>query len=222
MENVIEKATLQFLKGLATHNNKSWFDAHKSDYDKARENFISCNATIIRKMGVFAPEFAHLDPKKTVFRIYRDVRFSKDKRPYKENFGANLGIGKGDTPAGYYLQVMPGNKSFAAAGAYMPEPAALADMRQEIDYNLKEFEAILKQAAMKKMFGGLDEIEVLKKAPKGYDPENPAVPYLKHKSFVVTRNFTDKEVLANDFIKNVVTTFKVAHPFIAFLNRAGK
>lgn len=217
----IEKSTLQFLKQLAANNNKPWFEANKAVYEAARQNFISMNAELIKKITDFAPEFGGVDPKKSVFRIYRDVRFSKDKRPYKVNFGANLGIGKGATTAGYYVQIMPGNQSFAAAGAYMPEPEALAAMRQEIDYNLRAFESILKQSAFKKMFGGLDEIEVLRNAPKGYDPENPAVPYLKHKSFVVTRNFTDKEVLANDFVKTVVNTCKVAHPFVAFLNRAG-
>lgn len=221
MSTIIEKSALQFLKQLSANNNKPWFEANKGAYEAARNNFIDFNAAVLSKLVTFAPEFSGVDPKKSVFRIYRDVRFSKDKRPYKENFGANIGIGKGGTAAGYYVQVMPGNKSFAAAGAYMPEPAALAVMRQEIDYNLKAFESILKQASFKKIFGQLDEIEVLRNAPKGYDPENPAVPYLKHKSFVVTRNFTDKEVLANDFAKTVVNTFKVAHPFVTFLNRAG-
>ncbi|HMU70337.1 MAG TPA: DUF2461 domain-containing protein, partial [Chitinophagales bacterium] len=162
------------------------------------------------------------DAKKAVFRIYRDVRFSKDKNPYKTNFGASLGMGpKSGLSAGYYLQIQPGNASFAAAGAYMPELPVLAAMRQEIDYNLKDFEKILKAASFKKYYEGLDEIEVLKTTPKGYSPDNQALPYLRHKSYVVSRAFSDKEVTDPSFLKEVVNTLKSAHPLVQFLNKAG-
>ena len=216
----IQRSTLKFLKDLEANNHKAWFEAHKDNYMEARDNFIALTAAVLEGLRPFAPEFSGLDSKKCVFRIYRDVRFSKDKRPYKTNFGANLGIGKGGTTAGFYLQIQPGGKSFAAAGSYMPEPAALAAIRQEIDYNLKAFESILKAPAFKRSFSGLDEIEMLRNAPKGYQPDNPALPYLRHKSFVVSRSFTDKEVLANDFAAQVVNTCKHAHPLVKFLNAA--
>lgn len=216
----IARPTLKFLKDLKSNNNKVWFESNREAYEAARADFIDFTASLIDGMQAFAPEFGSLDPKKCVFRIYRDVRFSKDKRPYKENFGANLGIGKGGTTAGFYVQIQPGGQSFAAAGAYMPEPAALASIRQEIDYNLKAFEAILKAPAFKRSFSGLDEIELLRNAPKGYQPDNPALPYLRHKSFVVSRTFADSAVLANDFRTQVVNTFKHAYPLVQFLNAA--
>lgn len=218
----IQKNTLKFLKELAANNNKPWFDAHRNDYEQARGEFIQFTENLIAGISVFDPQFKTLDARKCVFRIYRDVRFSKDKRPYKVNFGANLGIGKQGTPAGYYLQIQPGNQSFAAAGAYMPEPASLAAIRQEIDYNLKDFEKLLKSAAFKKDFDGLDEIEVLKTTPKGYQPDNPAIGYLRHKSFVVSKTFTDKEVLDPGFLKTVTTILKHGQPLVAFLNKAAK
>lgn len=218
----IQKTTLKFLRDLDNHNDRIWFEANRPAYEAARANFIEFTGAILSKIARFEPAMAAIDPKKAVFRIYRDVRFSKNKNPYKTNFGATLGMGpKSGLAAGYYLQIQPGNASFAAAGAYMPEPASLAAMRQEIDYNLPAFERILKAAAFRKHFEGLDEIEVLKTTPKGYAPDNPALPYLRHKSFVVSRSFTDKEVLEHDFLKSVESALKAAHPFISFLNKAG-
>lgn len=215
----VDKATMQFLKGLKANNNKLWFDGHRSAYEEAKSNFIAFTGSLINGIATFDPPYASIDAKKAVFRIFRDVRFSKDKRPYKENFGANIGIGKG-TPAGYYLQIQPGNNSFVAAGSYMPEAEVLAAVRQEIDYNLKDFEKILKQASFKKNFDGLDEIEVLKTTPKGYQPDNPAIGYLRHKSFVVSRAFTDKEVLDPAFLKNALQVLKSAQPLVGFINKA--
>jgi uncharacterized protein (TIGR02453 family) len=218
----IQKTTLKFLRDLEAHNDRIWFEANRVAYEAARANFIEFTGDIITRLAKFEPAMAALDPKKAVFRIYRDVRFSKNKDPYKTNFGASLGMGpKSGLSAGYYLQIQPGNASFAAAGAYMPEPAVLSAMRQEIDYNLPAFERIMKAAAFRKHFDGLDEIEVLKTTPKGYAPENPALPYLRHKSYVVSHAYTDKEVLDPGFIKQVEAALKAAHPFITFLNKAG-
>jgi len=218
----LQKSTLKFLKDLAAQNNKSWFEANKRAYEAAKADFIAFNSAVIKEIARFAPEFGALDAKKTVFRIYRDVRFSKDKRPYKENFGANLGIGKGGSIAGFYLQIQPGKNSFAAAGAYMPEPPALQAMRQEIDYNFEGFNKILRSATFKKHFDGLDEIEKLKTNPKGYQADNPAIEILKHKSFVVSKSYTDSDVTAPDFLKEISAAFKAAYPFVKFLNDSVK
>lgn len=217
----IQKNSLKFLKQLAANNNKPWFDANRPDYEAAKANFIEFIGELITKMGAIDSGVAGLEAKKTVFRINRDVRFSKDKSPYKNNFGATLSMGgKNMQTAGYYFQIQPGNKSFAAAGSYMPIPENLAKIRQEIDYNFKDFKKIVESAAFKKQFETLDEIEKLKTVPKGYSAENPALEYLKHKSFVVSHTFTDAEVTDPAFIKTVVSTFKTAFPLVKFINNA--
>lgn len=217
----IEKSSLKFLKNLAANNNKPWFDANREDYDAAKANFIDFIAELINGISGFDNTIVGLEPKKTVFRINRDVRFSKDKSPYKSNLGATIGKGaKNMQTAGYYFQIQPGNKSFAAAGSYMPIPENLAKIRQEIDYNYKEFHKIMTTPAFKKQFESLDEIEVLKTVPKGYNADNQALAYLKHKSFVVSRTFKDSEVTDPAFIKSLITTFKTSFPLIKFINNA--
>ncbi|MBK9556062.1 MAG: DUF2461 domain-containing protein [Chitinophagales bacterium] len=217
----IPKKSLQFLKQLAANNNKLWFDAHRNDYDAAKADFINFIADIIKGVSAFDNTITGLEAKKTVFRINRDVRFSKDKSPYKSNLGATLSAGaKNMQTAGYYFQIQPGNKSFAGIGSYMPIPENLAKIRQEIDYNYKEFHKILTSAAFKKHFDGLDEIEVLKTVPKGYTADNQALPYLKHKSFVVTRYFTDVEVQDPAFSKTLINCLKTAYPLVKFINSA--
>jgi uncharacterized protein (TIGR02453 family) len=217
----INATTLKFLKLLAQNNNKPWFDAHRNDYDSAKSNFVEFVGELIPAVALFDPRIAGLEAKKTVFRINRDVRFSKDKSPYKNNFGATLSAGgKNMQTAGYYIQIQPGNKSFAGAGSYMPIPEHLSKIRQEIDYNFKDFNKILSSPAFKKQFETLDEIEKLKTAPKGYDPSNPAIDLLKHKSFIVSRQFSDKEVLAPDFLKNLIQCMKASYPLVKFINNA--
>lgn len=218
---IINKETLKFLSGLKSNNNKPWFDANRDKYASAKENFLQFTTELIAKISAFDAGVKDLDPKKTIFRINRDIRFSKDKSPYKSNMGASINHGgKKIMSAGYYLHIEPGNKSFAAAGSYQPDPEKLAAIRQEIDYNFSEFQKILKATSFKKYFDGLDEIEKLKTSPKGYSDENPAIDFLKHKHFIVSRNFTDKEVLSPEFLKNLVNCFKSADKFLQFLNRA--
>lgn len=217
----IQKPTLKFLKNLQANNNKPWFDANRPDYEAAKANFIEFIAELIKGVSAFDATITGLEAKKTVFRINRDVRFSKDKSPYKSNLGATLSAGaKNMQTAGYYFQIQPGNKSFAGVGSYMPIPENLAKIRQEIDYNYKEFHKILTSAAFKKQFDGLDEIEVLKTVPKGYTADNQALPYLKHKSFVVTRYFTDAEVQDPAFSKTLINCLKTAYPLVKFINNA--
>ncbi len=217
----IQTGTIKFLKQLSVNNNKPWFDQNRQAYETAKGDFLEFTTELIRQIEGFDPEIAGIDPKKTIFRINRDIRFSKDKSPYKSNMGASINKGgKKIMTAGYYLHIEPGNKSFAAAGTYQPEPALLNAIRQEIDYNYTGFKKILQSAAFKKYFNGLDEIEKLKSAPKGYLPENPAVEYLKHKHFVVSKIYTDKEITAPGFMKELISCFKASNPLIQFLNNA--
>ena len=217
----LQAPTLKFLRQLAANNNKPWFDAHRDEYESAKADFLNFSSQLIKGLAGFDSDLAGIEPKKTIFRINRDIRFSKDKSPYKTNFGTSINKGgKKIMTAGYYFQLEPGNKSFAALGSYQPEPPSLAAIRQEIDYHYKEFNSILKAATFKKHFDGLDEIEKLKTAPKGYQPDNPAIDLIKHKHFIVSKSYTDKEVLAPGFIKELVSCMKAGSPLVKFLNRA--
>jgi uncharacterized protein (TIGR02453 family) len=217
----IQTETLKFLKQLSANNNKPWFDANRSKYEAAKANFLEFTTELIERIAAFDEGVKGLEAKKTIFRINRDIRFSKDKSPYKSNMGASINHGgKKIMNAGYYFHIEPGNKSFAAAGSYQPDAEKLAAIRQEIDYHFDEFQKILKAPAFKKHFKALDEIEKLKNAPKGYSEDNPAIDILKHKHLIVSRSFTDKEVLSDSFIKELATCFKSTGAFIQFLNRA--
>ncbi len=215
----INAQTLKFLTQLSKNNNKPWFEAHRTDHEVAKAEFLSFNTEILTKLQSMDTSLLGLEAKKTIFRINRDVRFSKDKSPYKNNMGSAISSGgKNMQTAGYYFQIQPGNNSFMAAGAYMPMPDRLQSIRQEIDYNLNAFKKIVLAPAFKKQFVELDQENKLKTVPKGYTPDNPAIEFLKLKSFVVSRNFTDKEVLSRDFQKQLIQSFKTAFPLLIFLN----
>ncbi|MEZ5014754.1 MAG: DUF2461 domain-containing protein [Chitinophagales bacterium] len=214
-------STLQFLKKLDKNNNKPWFEANREMYEAARLNFLDFTTALIKDMSKVDPRVAGLEAKKVVFRIYRDVRFSKDKSPYKNNMGATLSkSGKNMQHAGYYLHIQPGNNSFAAAGSYHPEAAALQQIRQEIDYNYSAFKKIITSKAFTQWYDGIDTFDKLKTNPKGYDADNPAIDILKNKSYIVTTVFRDAEVTAPDFLKKAVQAMKAAEPLVSFLNHA--
>ncbi|MBS1511157.1 MAG: DUF2461 domain-containing protein [Bacteroidetes bacterium] len=215
---MIQSSTLQFLKDLRKNNNKSWFDANRKRYDQAKEDFISQVEKIIAGIGQFDTPVAALKAKDCMFRINRDVRFSKDKSPYKVNIAAYFNRnGKKAAGAGYYMHIEPGN-SFVGGGIWMPEPKELGQIRQEIDYNFDAWKKIMNNAAFKKAFPKSVEGEALTRPPKGYDDSNPAIEYIKKKSFVVMHQFTDKEVLDKAFIKNVLQVFKAMKPLVDFIN----
>ena len=211
---------LKFLKALDKNNNKEWFDANKQNYQNARQEFISRVANVIDLCAAFDPMIKGLDANKTIFRINRDVRFSKDKSPYKTNFGASINPGgKKSMIPGYYIHIEPG-KSFLAAGSYMPIPEHLSAIRQEIDYNLKDFSKIVEATDFKKEFSALSNEDALKTVPKGYDKENPAIQFLRMKHFIAIKNLDDKEVVAPDFIKHTAKTFKASLALTIFLRKA--
>ncbi len=218
---MIQKSTLEFLKEIQVNNNKAWFDSNKPVYSTAREAFIESVAGIITAMKTFEPDLGHLTAKECIFRINRDVRFSKDKRPYKNNMSAyfNRGGKKGEG-AGYYVHIEPGN-SFAAAGVWMPEAANLSKIRQEIDYNFDEWKKIVGGKTFKTTFSnGVDVSDKLVRPPKGYDETNPAIEFLKLKSFVIRKPFSDKELQDKSFTTELIKTFKAAKPMLDFINRS--
>jgi len=212
---------LKFLKALARNNDRAWFEKNKPAYLKSKEAFDVFLEKVLHELMAFDKGLVGLNPKKLAFRIYRDVRFSKDKSPYKTNMGAGFSPGgKMVQEPGYYLHIQPGNKSFVAGGLYMPGPSHLARVRQEIDYNFGAFEKILKGRKFSIWFGGLDDFDKLKTAPKGYPRDHPYIGYLQHKSFIVSHYFTDKEVQDKSFLKKVVEGCKTAKPLNDFLATA--
>lgn len=210
---------LSFLKELSANNNKEWFDDNRKTYETLRKDWIDFAALAIAEVGKFDKEIALLEPKQCIFRINRDIRFSKNKLPYKTNFGLSLSKGgKRDDFCGYYLHVQPG-ACFVAGGSYMPMPPKLAAIRQEIDYNAEEFLAIVTHKTFKNSFGELGG-ETLQRPPKGYEVNNPMIDYLKHKSFIAEHKLSDKALLEPTFFAQMLSHFKAMAPFNQFLYRA--
>ncbi len=216
---MIQASTLKFLKELKKNNNKPWFDTHRKEYELAKKNMEQFCAALIIQIGKFDKDIALLSPKDCLFRINRDVRFSKDKSPYKTNMGAYLVKGgKKSYLPGYYFHIEPG-KSMMAGGLWMPEADKLKAVRQEIDYNLKDFKKIIADKKFKALFPKL-EGEKLVNPPKGYDALNPALEFLKHKSWVVTHAFGDKEIMDSKFVTSAVKASATMKPFLQFFHYA--
>ncbi|AMR31442.1 TIGR02453 family protein [Mucilaginibacter sp. PAMC 26640] len=218
---MIQVHTLDFLKELVENNNREWFQANKERYDKARENVIELAAGLIAKIHqVDAGVSADLDPKKSVMRIYRDIRFSKNKIPYKNNFGVSIpshGVKLGGVE--YYLQIQPG-KSFIAGGYWMPEAEHLKAIRQEIDYNAADLKKIVDDPEFVKLFGELRKQDQLKTAPRDYSPDNENIELLKLKSFIVMHPLTDKDVLGAKLTDKILNACEKLYPLNVFLKNA--
>jgi uncharacterized protein (TIGR02453 family) len=218
---MIQKSTLDFLKKIKSNNNRDWFEKNKNLYLAAKDDVEKNLEVVITGIRAFDKRIRpEVTAKKSVFRIYRDVRFSKDKRPYKNNMGASVNPGgKKDFSPGYYIHIEPGN-SFVAGGMWMPEAPLLAKIRQEIDYNLKEFSKIVNEKNFKKVFGELDQDDKLVNIPKGYPKDHKGIEFLKLKSFIVVGSISDKDVLGKDFAKKVISICKTMKPLNDFLQRA--
>jgi uncharacterized protein (TIGR02453 family) len=211
---------LEFLRKLQRNNNREWFESHKNQYLLAKNTFGDFLEALHKELIKFDDLLAGMDPRKAAFRIYRDVRFSKDKRPYKTNMGATFSPhGKMEQEPGYYLHIEPGN-SFVAGGLYMPHAENLARVRQEIDYNGEVLLKILNDRKFKSFFSGLDEFDRLKTAPKGYAKDHPHIELLRNRSFVVSHGFTDAEVLHKNFVSHTSKVCRAMKPFIDFLRMA--
>lgn len=217
MSATLSSKTFDFLKKLTQNNNREWFTENKGLYTDSQENVINFLEDLIKEMGGFDEELSKIDAKKSLFRIYRDTRFSKDKSPYKTNFGASLGMGKGSQKGGYYLHLEP-KKSFLAGGIYMPESSVLKEVRKEISLYREDFLKILNQKDFKKHFPELDQDDKLKKVPQGFEKEDPMAEYLKLKNFIVVYNLKDEEVLDKNAVKNLAKIFKLMKPLNDFLN----
>ncbi len=219
----ISRQTIAFLRQLKQNNNKEWFDANRKEaYEAAKQNFLQFINSLIENIIKFDEDISGLEVKETLFRINRDIRFSKDKSPYKTNFGSSINKGgKKSITAGYYLHMEPGNKSFAAGGSWQPQPEQLNAIRQEIDYNFADFKKIISVTSFKSRLE-FEEADKLKTVPKGYASDNAAIDYFKYRSFIVSKMYPDSEVISDNFLNDLTSTFKAMKPFISFLNRAIK
>ncbi len=217
---MLQPATITFLEKLAKNNNKPWFDKHRDDYQAAKEDYEAFVTEVLEGLANIDPLFKEQKAKDCVFRIFRDVRFSKDKTPYKAHFGAFFSKGGRKYPgAGYYFHLEPGGKSFAGGGLWVPEAPLLKAVRQEIDYNFEEFKTIVGDKKFKKLFTQING-EQLKTNPQGYAEDNPAIEYLKMKSFTVSCNLADADVTGKGVVKKTMEVFATMRPFIDFLNRS--
>ena len=218
---MLEPQTLKFLSALKKNNNKPWFDAHRAQYEAARIDFQNFIQLVINDLQRSDLSIAGMQARDCLFRVNRDIRFSKDKTPYKTAFGASIKReGKKSGYAGYYFHLEPG-KSFVGGGLWMPEPAALKAVRQEIDYNVPEFEGIVTAKKFKTAYGTVytgSDVS-LSKAPKGYEPDHAAITYLKLKSFIAEAPVADAELTKATLHKKTVSAFEALQPFLLFINR---
>lgn len=216
---MLQQPTIDFLKKLEKNNNKEWFDKNRKVYEAAKTDFEGFIMAVHAGLAKSEPAMAGQKAKDSIFRIFRDVRFGKDKTPYKSHFGAYMSRGGRKAPdAGYYLHLEPG-KSFLAGGIWMPEGPVVKKIRQEIDYNFKEFSTIINKAAFKKQFKKW-EGEQLKTVPQGYAADNPAIEFLKMKSFIVSTPIDEKDMMSKTGVTKVVNVFAAMKPLVDFLNRA--
>jgi len=218
-QNYALAQTMRFLNELEKNNNKVWFDANRATYDSCREAFVTLVQDWIDVMITLDPALAGQSTKSAIFRINRDVRFSANKSPYKTNFSAYLSKGGKKYPgAGYYLHIDP-KGSFLASGIWMPPANVLQSIRQEIDYNLPEYESVLGQVKKGNLFDTMDS-DSLSRPPKGYEADNPGIVYLKQKNFVLAAKLDETLLSSPDLIGKLENYCGTVKPYTDYLNRA--
>ncbi|SDJ57109.1 DUF2461 domain-containing protein [Chryseobacterium jejuense] len=205
------KKAFEFLTQLNKNNNREWFTRHKTEYDLVvKENKVFFNQVYTELQEHDNLKGIH------IFRIYRDVRFSKDQTPYKTNFGVGYSRSKPMLRGGYYIQLEPGN-SFVGGGFWGPEAKDLLRIRKEFEISTKEIEKIITNETFVKYFGELKG-DAVKTAPRGFDKNHTAIDLIRKKQFVVMRKFTDKEVFADNFQKEAVQTLLTMRPFFDYMS----
>ncbi len=210
---------IQFLNELSENNNREWFQINKKWYDESREKVLFLTEVVINEIRKFDPDVPLLEPKDCLFRIFRDVRFSNDKRPYKTNFGSFIAKGgRKSMHAGYYFHIEPSG-SFVGGGIYMPAAEPLKAIRQYIAENGEEFLSLINSKNFIKVYPEMMD-DKLKTAPKGYSPDHEFINLLKYKSFAFSSQFDKSQILADNFIEKLVHSFKTLHPVNRFLNDA--
>jgi len=212
---------LPFLEDLQKNNNRDWFQMNKSRYEQSKKEIETFIEGVIPEIAKFDPSIKFLEPRECLFRIYRDVRFAKDKSPYKTNFGAFMARGghKSHGP-GYYIHFQPGGESFLSGGIYLPEPEVMKKIRQEIYYNIAEFKSILSLPGFRKFFRGIDDWDRQKLAPREFPKDFPEIDLLKNRSFTVSHPLADQMITNEKLFDYSMTVFRALHPYNLFLARA--
>jgi uncharacterized protein (TIGR02453 family) len=220
-------AALKFLRALSRNNRREWFEANRERYElEVKRPLKILVEEVDARLGVIAPEIVG-NPKRSVFRIYRDVRFSKDKSPYKTNAAAwfyhrdaghAVGTAAVHGGAGFYFQIAP-KECEVAGGIWMPPTAALKTLRMAIADDHDELQSILGQTAFRRAFGKLSEEAMLKRTPRGFNPDHPAAALLRYKSFTVSRPLSEAEVLSPRLPDIVAKRYATMLPFVRWLNR---
>ena len=211
------KPALEFLKGLKRNNNRAWFQAHRADFDNASQAFEDFVAAVIDELAP-TEGLRGISPKDCIFRIHRDVRFSKDKTPYKTHMGAYIAPGGRKSMAvGYYIQISPDGGSIIAGGLHEPDPKRLAKFRQAIERDPRPFKKIVGAKAFREYFGEV-EGEKLATAPRGYSRDHPEIELLRMKQITVFHRIPDRQLLAPGLVKETVKGFKLMKPFLVYLD----
>jgi len=212
------KELFKFLKELRENNNREWFKANKSRYDVLHKQHIGVVQQLIDRIATFDSEIAGLDAKSCIYRIYRDIRFTNDKTPYKTHFGAYMTGYGGRTSSygGYYLHIEPSG-SFVSGGVWQPEPKLLKQLRKDIYNNIEELTGILENEKFKQKFGEF-EGEKLQRMPDGFPKDCPYESILKNKSFVVSSVKPEEFFHSENWIDEVIEDFKLLFPLNRFLN----
>ncbi|RZN83977.1 MAG: DUF2461 domain-containing protein [Winogradskyella sp.] len=208
----ISKDTFAFLKKLEKNNNRDWFNDNKPEFKRIESQVKESYNHLGELMNIHD----QIDKVK-IFRIYRDVRFSKNKLPYKTHFGGSFHRKKPELRGGYYLHIQPNNESFIATGFWEPNKEDLLRIRKEFEMDDSEMRDILNNKTFKATWGSFVGDE-LKTAPKGFDKEHSAIDLIRKKQFIFTKKFTDKEVLAEGFLDNVNEAFKKIRPYFDYMS----
>jgi uncharacterized protein (TIGR02453 family) len=214
---MLKAHTLEFLTELAINNNRDWFQANRKKYDDAKADMEQLVGVLIKEISTFQ-DLGNLQVKDCLFRINRDVRFSKNKDPYKNNMGA--GIGPGGKSAGkidYYLHIQPDGQSFLGAGMWSPTTEQLARYRQEVDYNAHELKEIINDKTFREHFPEMHG-DVLKTMPKGYPKDHPEIELLKRKELFFVHRYSDKEVTSKDFVTHIIKGVRLLKPYCDYMN----
>ncbi|MBN9296142.1 MAG: DUF2461 domain-containing protein [Filimonas sp.] len=213
--SIIQPSSLDFLHKLSKHNDREWFNDHKTLYTAAHENMIAFADALLLEMNKH-DNIETLSGRKSLFRIYRDVRFSKEKTPYNTYWGGSFRRATKFLRGGYYYSIEPGN-SFLAGGFWGPVPADMKRIRDDIAYNHEAWEELFADKPFKKTFGEMQG-EQLATAPRGYDKNHPAIELLRYKQFLLKHTFTDAEVCSKDFVLKANDVFKKMRPFLDFMS----
>jgi uncharacterized protein (TIGR02453 family) len=208
---IIRKESIDFLKKLSKNNNRDWFSEHKEKYLEARDNIIDFADALLLAMNKH-DKIETMSGKASLFRIYKDVRFSKDKTPYNSHWSGVFKRATRQLRGGYYFKLQPGN-SILIGGFWGPEPKDLKRIRQDIDLNHESWQKLLAGKGLVKTFGKLAGEQVVS-APRGYTKDHPAIGLLRYKQFLLKHSFTDKEVYSPEFLSKANDVFRKMRPFL--------